>query len=256
MLYAASREPSWLDEIWHRGHQRLECYACHSTTLPQCYGCHMTRDDSSTSPVDWAIGVGEGQSARPSVGRWTGRPLFQEWNDPVLGVNRRDRVAPFIPGGQAIVTHLDSTGELIKLNYTFTTSGGLYGFSMSPIQPHTISTESRTCSSCHSNRKALGLGTEFVDLKRLGLPLDFSPDQAVDETGGRIQDSAHEGVRPFSGEELARLFRTEACIDCHQQRVERIPPASSVSGSLNEEDRRHHEAIRSLSVPEQMRKKE
>jgi hypothetical protein len=144
VLYSGRRESSQPADIWHKGHQRLECYACHSASVPQCYACHMVRDDGGVSPVDWAAGVGEGEPAQSSEGRWTGRKLFQLWDRPVLGFNRKGRIAPFIPGGQAMLNHLDAAGKQLKLNHTFTTAAGLYGFSMNPVQPHNVTSESRT----------------------------------------------------------------------------------------------------------------
>jgi hypothetical protein len=96
----------------------------------------------------------------------------------------------------------------------------------------------------------LGLGTTgFADLKRLGLPLNFTPDSLVNEEGGRIQDSAHEGVRPFTGEELVGLFQTGSCIDCHPKLTEQDRRPSGAPGSLREADRLHHEAIGELLSP-------
>jgi len=247
LLYDGQNDSSALPDIWHKGHERLECYACHSASVPQCYVCHMVRDDRQMSPVDWGVGMGEQQAVRPSTGSWIGRKLFQLWDDAVLGINRRGRVAPFTPGGQAVLDHIDHEGEEVKRNHTFTTAAGLYGFSMSPVQPHTVDTESRTCSSCHSSPKALGLGTEgFVDPKRFGLPFSFPPDKLIDGEGARIQDSAREGVRPFTSEELTLVFKSETCIDCHQTPPEHTAVAPEPSASPRAADRLHHKAIQEM----------
>ncbi len=250
LVYTGPSEKSWMADVWHKGHQRLECYACHSTRVPECYACHMVRDDRKPSPIDWVSGVGEQQATQPSAGSWTGRSLLQLWENPILGVNRRNRTSPFMPGGQAIVTHLDSSGDFVKANHTFTTPGGLYGFSMNPVQPHSIDVGSRTCGSCHSSDKALGLGSGLIDLRRLGLSLNFSPDRFVDEEGSRMQDSAHENSRPFNGEELAALRKTELCIECHETAPGRKPIQSEKQYSIEEADRNHHEAVRKLLLPE------
>ncbi|MBI5116778.1 hypothetical protein HZA56_09920 [Candidatus Poribacteria bacterium] len=243
VVYLSDTDSSRPAGIWHKGHLRLECYTCHSLNVPQCYVCHMTRDDGRVSPVDWATGIGEGQLPRSSAGMWSGSALYQAWDNPILGIGRRDRISPFMPGGQAILDRLSSGGEKIVSNHVFKTSAGLYGFSMNPVQPHNISAESRTCPSCHSNKKTLGLGSDFADLKRLGLSLNFSPDSFVNEEGGRIQDSGHEGVRPFNGEELAGLLRTDSCIVCHKEPMEMFP-SRFTPGSLKEGDRSHEEAIK------------
>jgi hypothetical protein len=237
--------------IWHRGHQRLECYACHSERTTQCYACHIVRDDRQSSPVDWVLGVGEGRTAEPSVGRWTGRNLMQQWDEPVLGYNRRNRIAPFMPGGQAILTHIDAQGKEVVSNGTVETSAGLYGFSMSPVQPHNITLESRTCTSCHSSKRALGLGGDLMDLKALGLPLNFSPDRIVDEEGFRIQDSAHDGVRPFDRDDLANVFRTGACITCHEDAAGPRDAAADTPVTLEGADEHHHTLMNEASKPKE-----
>jgi hypothetical protein len=248
-LISSTPESQSSPDIWHDGHQRLECYACHGGNVPQCYGCHMVRDDGKPSLIDWAYGMGEGQTSRSFPGLWTGRTLFQLWSDAPLGVNRKDRVAPFIPGGQAIVTHLNMDGEPITLNHTFTTSGGLYGFSMNPVQPHNISVESRACPSCHSSRRALGLGSDFVDFKRMGLQIGFPPDSMVNEEGARLQDSAHEGARPFTRGELQGLLRGEVCSVCHKEPPKAMPEHPQSHMSLKGADEEHHRAVRKRIAP-------
>jgi hypothetical protein len=244
-------EFGWLPDIWHEGHQQLECYACHSTTAPQCYACHLTRDDSKISPADWAAGVGEKQPPKPVPGAWTGRKLLQQWFDPVLGINYRRHIAPLIPGGQSFVTHAGSDGAIVESKKTFTTAGGLYGFSMNPVQPHTTSSKARSCSSCHSSSKALGLGTAgLLDLKRHGLPIAFPPDQVGDENGIRVQDSPHEGVRAFTGEELRRIYRTESCSGCHKEPVNRtVEP--DLPQTLKGADEMHQKLIELLVSPKE-----
>jgi hypothetical protein len=249
VLFSGGSEDAGAPDIRHGGHRRLECYACHSQRVSQCYVCHMVRDDREQSPVDWALGVGEGQAPETLTGKWTGRKLYQQWDEPVLGFNRKGRISPFTPGGQAILTHLDSGGGEVLSNHTFETSGGLYGFSINPIQPHSISSESRTCPSCHSSRKALGLGSDLVDLKRLGLPIGFSPDRAVDEEGGRIQDSPHAGARPFNREELADLLRTEPCAACHEFVRPQPKQPQRRPASLKGADARHRERMKELVGP-------
>jgi len=250
-VVSSTSEFSWLPDIWHKGHQRLECYACHSTAAPQCYTCHLIRDDSRTSPVDWAQGIGEKQAAEQLPGAWSGRKLLQEWFDPALGVNSRGRVSPFIPGGQSTVSHLGPDGSLKTLKKTFSTAAGLYGFSMNPVQPHTTSSKARPCYSCHSSQKALGLGTEgLLDLKRFGLPVTFPPDKMGNEDGTRIQDSPHEGVRPFSGEELRKIYRTGFCVSCHSEPIERATPAN-LPDSMKEADELHQKLIELLVTPKE-----
>jgi mono/diheme cytochrome c family protein len=176
---------------------------------------------------------------------------MQQWDEPVLGYNRRNRIAPFMPGGQAILTHIDAQGKEVVSNGTVETSAGLYGFSMSPVQPHNITLESRTCTSCHSSKRALGLGGDLMDLKALGLPLNFSPDRIVDEEGFRIQDSAHDGVRPFDRDDLANVFRTGACITCHEDAAGPRDAAADTPVTLEGADEHHHTLMNEASKPKE-----
>jgi hypothetical protein len=156
-----------------------------------------------------------------------------------------------MPGGQSIVSHVDSEGNPTEVNKIFSTAGGLYGFSMNPVQPHTTNSESRTCGSCHSSPKALGLGTEgLVDLKRHGLPIHFPPDKIVDEEGVKIQDSPHEGARPFSGEELRSVYRTGSCESCHDEPVERVDRPDAPP-TLKGADELHRRLIELLVAPKE-----
>ncbi len=65
------------------------------------------------------------------------------------------------------------------------------------------------------SRKALGLGSGIYDSRKNGLPIDFELERIVDENGKQIQETAHEGARPFNKAELERMNRAGACVACH-----------------------------------------
>jgi hypothetical protein len=215
-LPVAMRIPAHSKEMKDRS--RLECYACHSRVAPQYYGYHVKGDDRRMAPVDWVLGVGEGVKGKPSLGLWSGDFLYVRWEDPVLGVNDRGRVSPFIPLYQTFLTRVDGEGKVVALNQVPKTSRGLPGLGMSPIYPHNVTKQARTCETCHNDPKSLGLGQSFLDPEGLGWPsnVKFSLERMVDEEGNMIQDVPYNRARPFTKAEIDRINRTNLCVGCHQ----------------------------------------
>lgn len=192
------------------GHKnRLECYACHSKWAPQCYGCHAKRDDRQKG-FDWL-------SARKTTGKWEETRSYLSWETPVLGINAKGKVSPYVPGCQAIFTYIDKNGKTIEHNKIFKTSHGQSGLAHNPIQPHTVSKTARTCEDCHSSSKALGLGTGTYISKENKLDIPFEMEQIVDRNGNQLQATSHEGARPFNKQELDRISRVNVCLACHKE---------------------------------------
>jgi hypothetical protein len=189
--------------------EKLECYACHATWTTQCYGCHVKRDDSQ-SQKDWLTGT-------ETTGKWTESRSYLRWEDPVLGINHRGKVSPYLPGCQAIFTYVDENGNEVEHNKVFTTAAGLSGISHNPVNPHTTSDKARGCNECHSSDKALGLGTGIYDPHGSGLPMDFEWERIVDEDGNQIQDTSHPGARPFNKAEIEHIKRVDTCMACHTE---------------------------------------
>ena len=194
--------------------QQMECYSCHARWAPQCYGCHA-KQDLSKPAKDWLTG-------EQTAFQWSESRSYLRWESPTLGINAEGKVAPFIPGCQAIFTQIGEDGEVKVLNKVFTTADGTSGIAHNPIQPHTVSKESRTCTDCHNNPKALGLGSGFYDPQANGLPIDFELERIVDEEGRQIQATSHEGARPFTQEEQQKISRVGTCIGCHQDNSDPI----------------------------------
>jgi hypothetical protein len=93
------------------------------------------------------------------------------------------------------------------------------GLSHNPVQPHTISKESRSCSDCHANDKALGLGSGFYNVKANfpdgPAPVDFELERIVTEDGKQLQATSHVGARPFNKAEIQKISRAGTCLACH-----------------------------------------
>ncbi|MBI4638964.1 MAG: hypothetical protein HY727_21715 [Candidatus Rokubacteria bacterium] len=186
-----------------RGHLRTtECFTCHTAWAPTCYGCHIKMDYTRyAKPVDVAFDHLAGEHAKQGWFRLTAGVRFAD-PEPVLGLNWRGKVVPFVPRAQPVFSYVNADGrtehEFKKL-----------GFAHNPIVPHTVSRAARTCASCHANDRALGLGAfttrEHPKLSEFGQPADFRWDRIVDEAGRLEQVTTVEGARPFTKEEMERI---------------------------------------------------
>lgn len=165
--------------------QNLECYACHSSWVPQCYGCHVKMDYSNTKDgkprmdIDWvtsgSVRTEDGQTAESrlgtpgilSPGRVQESRSYLRWEDPVLGINGEGRVTPLMPGCQVVFTVIGRDGQVIVSNMIAKAQDEAeaagqdhvpLALDMAPVQPHSAQRKARTCESCHNNPKAFGLG--------------------------------------------------------------------------------------------------
>jgi hypothetical protein len=89
---------------------------------------------------------------------------------------------------------------------------------MNPIQPHTVTKESRSCESCHTIEKSLGLGLPPGASAQTGThttsDLPFF-EQVVNGNGVQRQATSRPGARPFNKDELQLLSRFNVCLVCH-----------------------------------------
>lgn len=211
--------------------EKLECYACHARWAPQCYGCHIKQDINrpagdwinTESPEDPSQAGTKGNRKKTAF-EWKESRSYLRWETPILGINAKGKVSPFITGCQVFLTQMDGEKNLIS-NKTYTTVDETSGIAHNPIQPHTISKKSRSCVDCHVSRKTLGLGGGYYDIKDNfpdGAPIDFELERIVDEKGQQIQATNHIGARPFNKEEMDRISRVGTCLDCHTPKPSRI----------------------------------
>ncbi len=242
----------------------LECYTCHATWAPQCYGCHVKIDYSDNKKnVDWLKAShehdihGRTGDMKKSLkaylidGKVTETRSYLRWEDPPLSQNGEGRITPTVPGCQTTITVIGKDGKALLQNHIFKIPNvegagkeGQKAIDMSPIQPHTIQKESRTCESCHTSDKALGLGidgakttgdpsqTTIVDLMTADgrvipsiideqIPaiknLDHDYSRFMDENGTQLQTVGHHFKLSASLDENQRdaLDRRGVCLSCH-----------------------------------------
>ncbi len=193
------------------GHiEKLECYTCHARWAPQCYGCHAKMDKRERAN-DWVNGT------KDSTYKWQESRSYLRWETPVLGINTEGKVSPFITACQVIFSLIGKDGRAEESNKVYITADGHYGIAHNPIQPHTVTRKARTCENCHSETKALGLGSGHYVSVFNSVNVPFELERIVDEDGNQIQATSHEGARPFSKAEMERIKRINVCLGCHQE---------------------------------------
>jgi hypothetical protein len=243
----------------------LECYTCHATWAPQCYGCHVKIDYSNGKKnVDWLkashdhdqygrTGDMQGNLKKYLVdGKVTETRSFLRWEDPPLSQNGEGRISPTIPGCQTTITVIGKRGNTLLKSHIFKNPNvegagkeGQLAIDMSPVQPHTVQKESRSCESCHTNPKAMGYGIDKgkntadpskayyanistasgqvlsnLSTKHIEAIKNLKQDYSVmiDENGTQKQTVGHHFKlsAPLNKEQLSKLDRRGVCLSCHQ----------------------------------------
>ena len=254
---------------------KMECYACHASWAPQCYGCHISVDYTKEElKADWVALAGQtdehglskdaqhyGQLSENNVkdigeyliaGKVTEQRSYLRWEDPPLAINGDHRVSPAIPGCQTTVSVKGPDGKMLLKNHIFriphvegAKEEGQLAIDMAPLHPHTVQKKARTCESCHTNPKSMGLGIEsgelwmrpdsdfVVDLadangnpipKQIDTLFNAIPNLSMDwsrirdEEGNQLQTVGHHlsGSRPLNNNELIMLDRDGVCLSCHK----------------------------------------
>ena len=102
---------------------KMECYACHSTWVPQYYGYKYVIDYSKES-IDW-LDSPEKFGADGTTADYHGNFVMQpgaptygdyshtRWESPPLGINGEGRVTPLVGVIQTVSTVIGEDGETI-----------------------------------------------------------------------------------------------------------------------------------------------
>jgi len=242
----------------------LECYTCHATWAPQCYGCHVKIDYSEGKQNPDFLAASHDADIHGTTGgmrdlkkylvdgKVTETRSFLRWEDPALSQNGEGRISPTIPGCQTTITVIGKDGKALLQNHIFKIPNvegageeGQNAIDMSPVQPHTISKESRSCESCHTSAKALGLGIgggklngdpskdTIIDLMTAdGRVLPTKVDQQIprianlkndysrfiDENGTQLMTVGHHWKLsgPLNEEQRSKVDREGMCLSCHK----------------------------------------
>ena len=196
---------------------KLECYACHASWVPQCYGCHVQvnygkgKDGKPLQDTDWIASGNkrfpDGSTAESAIGskgiKSPGKVFekrsYLRWEEPVLGINGEGRVTPLMPGCQIVYTVIGRDGKTVALNQLGKSpdeqkmlgqSRTPDAIDMAPVQPHSAQRKARTCESCHNNPKAMGYGISG-GVFQTGYPRDIVED-LIDQKTGQVIPGRHQ----------------------------------------------------------------
>jgi cytochrome c553 len=105
---------------------------------------------------------------------------------------------------------------------------------MAPYDPHSTRKKVALCIDCHGSIKRLGLGEgnaqfadgrfktwQIYDSKLSGLG-DFSLETMISERGKMPQKMSRLTARPFSLDEINKIYRVSLCITCHDSSEDKI----------------------------------
>lgn len=139
----------------------LECYACHTSWVPNCYGCHFQRDETQ---MGQNMITGQWQVGKAT----TSNKIYESLRAFSLGPNASGRVAPYIVSCMPMADVTDASGATILDFVMPTTQNGLSGLAHNPVQPHTVRGpgEVRTCAECHRSPPTLGFGSGNYTIAR------------------------------------------------------------------------------------------
>ncbi|MEN4052556.1 multiheme c-type cytochrome [Sulfurimonas sp. NWX79] len=261
---ALSKEALVAMDVVEAHTSEMECYTCHATWAPQCYGCHVKVDYSGGKKNPDYLKASHDHDMHGTTGgmrdlkkylvpgKVTETRSYLRWENPALAQNGEGRITPVIPGCQTTITVIGKDGKALLQNYIFKIPNvegagkeGQNAIDMAPVQPHTIQKEARSCESCHTSDKALGLGvgggklgadpskTTIMDLMSAdgkivpkqvdeqipaipNLKHDYS--QFVDENTTQLMTVGHHWKlsHPLQKDERDKLDRRGVCLSCHQ----------------------------------------
>jgi len=205
-----------------RGHERMECYACHSRTVVQCYGCH-TKYDQSRSGRDFVKGV-------KTPGVFTETEDYRRLYPFSLAINQRGKISPVTPGCQTFVTMVDQRGRTVKREYV-SEYRGKKQLRFAPFYSHNTGSKAVGCAECHGNPAFLGFGQHVVEGNSITATLvcETSQDKPLDGflTMKRGSVKAFSAItrqhsRTLTGEEVENVLAVNLCIVCHDNGKDKI----------------------------------
>ncbi len=209
------------------GHERMECYSCHSRTVVQCYGCH-TKYDQTRYGRDFIKGF-------DTPGAFSETEDYRMLYPFPLAVNQRGRISPVTPGCQTFVTVVNQEGRTVKREY-IAEYKGKNQLRFAPFYSHNTGPKAVGCAECHGNPTFLGFGQHVVEGNSIRHTLKSSP-----SPGGRGLDRPLDGFltmnkgnveafsaitrensRPLNTKEVKRVLAVNLCLVCHDNGRDKI----------------------------------
>jgi hypothetical protein len=197
------------------GHERMECYACHSRSVAQCYGCH-TEYDQRELGFDFIKGV-------KTLGAFSETEDYRMLYPFPLALNQRGKVSTVTPGCQTFVTVIDPLGEKALDEYV-TLFKGRQQLRFAPFFGHNTGPKAIGCAECHANPAFLGFGQHVVEGNSIEATLicEKSEDKPLDGfltmQYGQVQAYSaitREDSRPLKTAEVKKVLAVNLCLVCH-----------------------------------------
>ncbi|EAT14298.1 cytochrome C [Desulfuromonas acetoxidans] len=197
------------------GHERMECYACHSAAVPQCFGCH-TQYDQSQKGMDFVRG-------RETRGKFSETEDYRSLYPFSLALDQRGKIAPMTPGCQTFVTVLDRRGNVQKEEYV-ANFRGKQQLRFAPFYSHNTALKAVSCRECHADPAFLGFGQHVVAGQSVESTLICEKSDELPLDGfmvmkqGEVQSFSavvREHSRPLNEHEVRRALMVNQCLVCH-----------------------------------------
>ena len=205
------------------GHEKMECYTCHSKTVVQCYGCHTTYDKSQTM-MDWV-------KMEETKGLFSEKEDFRSFFPFPMGINQKGKIAPVTPGCQTFLTVLDENENVVLKEHIFNYKGGKK-FKFAPFFGHNTGKKAITCRKCHADLMFAGFGQGLVSVTKKNIDSSYMCEQCdkpLDSLytlkNGRMSvtsDIVRDKSRVFTPDEISRIFDANRCIICHDKGDKKI----------------------------------
>lgn len=205
------------------GHERLECYTCHSKTVIQCYGCHTTYDKSQTA-TDWV-------KMEETPGLFSEKEDFRSFFPFPLGINQKGKITPVTPGCQTFITVLDEQGNVEIKEKVFNFKGS-EKFKFAPFYGHNTGKKAVSCRKCHSDPMFAGFGQGLVSTEKKSITSTYmceyceKPlDSLYELNNGKLSvssDIVRDNSRVLSESEISQMFKANTCIICHDKGDKKI----------------------------------
>ncbi len=197
------------------GHERVECYACHSRSVVQCYGCHTTYDKRE---MGWDF-----IRDAASPGSFSEKEDVRKLSPFPLALDERGRISPVTPGCQTFITVIEKDSTRSRDEYV-ARFRGKQQLRFAPFYGHNTGTRAVGCSECHGDPAYMGFGQSVLEggKSRGSLLCEKNPGKPLDgflamESGRVVAHAAisREGGRPLNGGEVRRVFAVNLCLVCH-----------------------------------------
>ncbi len=197
------------------GHERMECYSCHSRTVVQCYGCH-TAYDKGRDGMDFIKG-------EETPGLFSESEDYRMLSPFPLALNQRGKISTVTPGCQTFVTVVEADGSLSKSGYV-SRYKGKQQLRFAPFYSHNTGKKAVGCAECHGNPAYFGFGQHVVEKNSIRATLlcersDHKPmDGFLAMNNGKVQAFSaitRENARPLNGAEVKRALSVNLCLPCH-----------------------------------------